>query len=213
MFARSLVVGAIVWLIAGTAGAVDRVGWEDLAPTAEATARPFQDLTEDQLYDLYDIVRIHRISDTISEEWKPTYDKARSSLEAAGLDVDALLARYEKLRTERARQDETLVEELDGKQIQIPGYALPIEFSGTTMTEFLLVPYVGACIHTPPPPPNQIVYVRVPEGFESNDLYTPVWVTGRITTTSVERSLSYVDGVSDISVGYSMQASKIEPYE
>ena len=42
------------------------------------------------------------------------------------------------------------------------------------------MPYVGACIHVPPPPPNQIVHVQLKQGFESKELYAPVWVTGRI---------------------------------
>ena len=54
---------------------------------------------------------------------------------------------------------------LDGKTIRIPGYVLPLEFSGSKVTEFLLVPWVGACIHTPPPEPNQIVYVKARQGL------------------------------------------------
>ena len=77
-----------------------------------------------------------------------------------------------------------LVHELDGRIIQIPGYALPLEFSDAAVTEFLLVPYVGACIHSPPPPPNQIVHVHSRKGFQLSQLYMPVWVTGRMTMES-----------------------------
>ena len=49
---------------------------------------------------------------------------------------------------------------LDGKLVKIPGYMVPLEDDSEVVSEFLLVPYVGACIHTPPPPPNQIVQVK-----------------------------------------------------
>ena len=63
---------------------------------------------------------------------------------------------------------------------------------------FLLVPYVGACIHVPPPPANQIVFVQLKHGFKSPELFAPVWVTGRISTGMNKTSL---------------QATTVEPYE
>jgi hypothetical protein len=57
---------------------------------------------------------------------------------------------------------------------------LPLEFAEGKVTEFLLVPFVGACIHTPPPPPNQIIHVKVESGFRSKGMFEPVWVDGVI---------------------------------
>ena len=54
---------------------------------------------------------------------------------------------------------------LDGKRVHIGGYVVPLDFEATTVKEFLLVPFVGACIHVPPPPANQIVYVKVEQGL------------------------------------------------
>ena len=92
------------------------------------------------------------------------------------------------------------------------GYALPLEFEGTEVKEFLLVPYVGACIHTPPPPANQIVHVKYDEGFENKGLFDPVWVIGEMSIVSSKQSLFLVDGSADISAGYSLQASSVNPY-
>jgi hypothetical protein len=78
---------------------------------------------------------------------------------------------------------------------------------------FLLVPYVGACIHVPPPPPNQIVFVELKHGFKSPELFAPVWVTGRISTGMNKTSLTLVDGSTDVSFGYALQATTVEPYE
>ncbi|MBT6274533.1 MAG: DUF3299 domain-containing protein [Chromatiales bacterium] len=102
---------------------------------------------------------------------------------------------------------------MNGEIIRIPGYMLPLEFNGTKVREFLLVPYVGACIHSPPPPANQMVYVTTSEGFESAGLYTPVWVEGTVSTTAGSYDLSLVDGNREVSVGYSLRADKIEKYQ
>jgi len=115
-----------------------------------------------------------------------------------------------------SEDNHTLLEEseLDGKPVVMPGYALPLEYAGTKVTEFLLVPWVGACIHTPPPPANQIVHVVVDENqaSESKGLFEPVSVTGTMFTKQMSKSLYLVDGSSDINIGYSIQASMVEPY-
>ena len=42
-----------------------------------------------------------------------------------------------------------LNEELNGAYITMPGYIIPFDISAEGVTSFMLVPYVGACIHTP----------------------------------------------------------------
>jgi hypothetical protein len=92
---------------------------------------------------------------------------------------------------------------------------LPLEFEGTQVIESLLVPFVGACIHTPPPPPNQIVHVRVDKGIKDWGLFHPVWVNGVMSVQASAQSLFLVDGSDDITVGYSMttSAKDVEPYQ
>ena len=108
-----------------------------------------------------------------------------------------------------------MVKELDGQLVRMPGYLLPLEVSSAKVTEFLLVPYVGACIHVPPPPPNQIIYVKAAQdnGYDSKKIFEPVWVTGVISVKSMSKELYLVDGSSGIDIGYGMQADKIEPYK
>lgn len=71
--------------------------------------------------------------------------------------------------------------ELDGETVKIGGYVVPLDFNATKVTEFLLVPFVGACIHVPPPPANQIIYVKAEDGFEVRGEFDPVYVTGTIS--------------------------------
>ena len=93
---------------------------------------------------------------------------------------------------------------LDGQRIRLPGFVVPLDFEGTETSEFLLVPYFGACIHVPPPPSNQIVYVETVAGYPLKELFDPVWVTGEIRTEA------HLNEVGD--AGYTMQATIIEPY-
>ena len=97
-----------------------------------------------------------------------------------------------------------VVRELDGQKVRLPGFVVPLDFEDTEISEFLLVPYFGACIHVPPPPSNQIVYVTTVAGYPLQELFDPVWVTGEIRTEA------HLNDVGD--AGYTLQATIIEPY-
>jgi uncharacterized protein len=96
-----------------------------------------------------------------------------------------------------------IVESLGGKRVHIGGYVVPLSFDATRVTDFLLVPFVGACIHVPPPPANQIIYVKVDQGFDVQGTFDPVWVTGTLKVTPT------FTGLAD--AGYSLEAEKVEP--
>nr|WP_298143630.1 DUF3299 domain-containing protein [uncultured Pseudomonas sp.] len=79
----------------------------------------------------------------------------------------------------------------DGKQIRLGGYPVPLETDAEgRSTLFFLVPYPGACIHVPPPPPNQLVLVRYPKGIELEDIYAPLWVSGTLKIEQVSNELA-----------------------
>ncbi len=82
--------------------------------------------------------------------------------------------------------------DLEGRDVTLSGYLLPLTFDGMAVTEFLLVPYVGACIHVPPPPANQIVLVAATRGVEIRGLFDAVRVTGRLAVTAVKTDLAEV---------------------
>jgi hypothetical protein len=95
-----------------------------------------------------------------------------------------------------------VVESLDGKRVHIGGYVVPLTFEATRVKEFLLVPFVGACIHVPPPPANQIIYVKVEQGFDVKETFDPVWVTGTLKVTTTFTGLA--------ETGYTLDAEKVE---
>ena len=103
--------------------------------------------------------------------------------------------------------------ELDGQIVRIPGYALPLEHIDTGVKELLLVPYVGACKHVPPPPANQTIYVTLEDTYIAKTLYEPVWITGRMYIKSTSKALSFVDGSGDIYTAYSVKGIKVKLYK
>jgi uncharacterized protein len=102
------------------------------------------------------------------------------------------------------KQTDTL-KKLEGKLVRIPGFVVPLDDFQEEGAEFLLVPYYGACVHTPPPPPNQIVMVGM-TGKKSVKLglFDAVWLSGRLKIASVESPYG--------TVGYQLEGMKVEPY-
>jgi hypothetical protein len=94
--------------------------------------------------------------------------------------------------------------ELQGAAVRLPGFVVPLEESKGVMKEFLLVPYYGACIHTPPPPSNQTVHVVVAKGVKGLRMMEALWVSG---TLAIVRNDSYMGTAS-----YRLDAAKVEPY-
>ena len=117
-------------------------------------------------------------------------------------EIDAINDRWLPEFDENASK---LSKDLDGAYIKMPGYVLPLDLSTTGVTSFIMVPYVGACIHTPPPPANQLVFVDSEKPWPSDKLWDPVWVTGRIRHELQSTTLA--------DIGYAMQAELIEVYE
>lgn len=94
----------------------------------------------------------------------------------------------------------------NGKKIRIGGYPVPLETDAKgRSTLFFLVPYPGACIHVPPPPPNQLILVRYPQGINLEDIYAPLWVNGTVQVESVSNDLA--------DAAYAMAASTVKAVE
>ncbi len=101
--------------------------------------------------------------------------------------------------------DIPVVQELDQQKIKMAGFAVPLEGDDDGITEFLLVPYMGACIHVPPPPVNQIVYVKTKNPLPVDMIYDAFWVEGTLKVETV--SSQYTDA------GYSLSAEGFEEYQ
>jgi uncharacterized protein len=206
----------VLWIGSGFAQEARTVSWEDLSVKLSSAENPFTSLSTEQLIALSDVAAIRDRKArgiALSPDEVSIERSAASKLRKDGIDIDGLLARRDEILEKKRAAASAVNAALDGKIIRIPGYVLPLEFSGKQVTEFLLVPWVGACIHTPPPEPNQIVYVRLDKAFEISGMFDAVWVTGRIAAAASTKSVHIVDGSADVDIGYALRASKVERYQ
>lgn len=142
-------------------------------------------------------------AETVEIGWKDLIPSEGNTLEQAYDDLGVV--QHDQIS--QAPSDPLAAELTDaynGKRVRIPGYVVPLEYLSTGVTTFLLVPYVGACIHVPPPPANQLILVSsdTPQSF--NGLFEPVFVTGVLNATPAATDLA--------DVGYALSAEIVEPY-
>lgn len=198
-----------------------RLKWEMLVPPAEPLAFSPNDLPFEQQLGLRDVLywKGHP-SGELSEEFalqreeaKKRVDAAREKLAKQRVDLDALYERYVAWATEIERRGALTEQKYDSERVAIAGYLLPLDFDPNGTTEFLLVPYFGACIHEPPPPPNQIIYVKSSAPFAVGNLFEAVMVTGTMRVRSEKKDLSFVDGSSEIASGYVLEDGSIELHQ
>ncbi len=108
-------------------------------------------------------------------------------------------------RYQQALVSTRVVPELNNVAIRIPAFIVPLEFDDEQkITQFFLVPFFGACIHQPPPPPNQTVFAHYAKGFTLESIYDPLWVSGVMKTSIIENDMA--------TAAYSMEVHHLEMY-
>ncbi|BHH86081.1 DUF3299 domain-containing protein [Desulforhopalus sp. 52FAK] len=195
---------------------VQLITWKNLIPHVEIYNDPFLKLTPDQKLDLVVVSRTRQLQSEgvdITPEQAERLTNALTRLEKDHIDIDGLLALRGEIAAKRKHAMEAVNETLNEQQVRLAGYVLPLEMDGLKITEFLLVPYVGACIHEPVPPANQIVLVKFAQGIEVNGQFTPVWVQGKMITQDGTTKLYLIDGSADIPRSYTLEADAIELYK
>lgn len=141
--------------------------------------------------------------DLIPADWKP--EKLLEGMNFALLQDGDPRANEAMAKLRELWDKAPAVNSLHGQHIRLPGFVAPLERSARGISEFLLVPYFGACIHSPPPPANQIVHVISTEPISEKTAQAAVWVSGRLDVVRFESAL----GVS----GYRMPQSKVQVYQ
>ncbi|WP_425051775.1 DUF3299 domain-containing protein [Psychromarinibacter sp. S121] len=128
--------------------------------------------------------------------------------EITGLDRlrDLGVVQHEQLSTGFVQPEAVgVTDAYDGRMVRLPGFIVPLDFEATGITAFILAPFVGACIHVPPPPANQLVFVTTETPYESAGLFEAVYVTGMFGAAATGTQLA--------EVGYALTAERIEPYD
>jgi hypothetical protein len=105
---------------------------------------------------------------------------------------------WSTLKTLSSVQSSSPARDLNNKLVSIPGFMVPLEDDADQVTEFILVPFAGACIHVPPPPPNQMIYVKLQRNHKAKMSFTePIIVTGRLHVTTVDSPYGDISFIMD----------------
>ena len=212
-----------LWLVVANAYpsvAQQAITWEDLQPQTTTLQNPYEHLSTEQVYDLSMLVQLQLWLDQNQNDPKgleaEEIQRLKQQLEAQDLDVDRLLTQVDQAQAYWQEQSQTTNAALEGQSVELSGYALPLTWNNQQqVTEFLLVPFVGACIHVPPPPPNQIVYVEPSTPITPPGLFAPVSITGQLWQQPASYELFRVDGsrLVDVSYTLTMTAMALTPTE
>lgn len=189
--------------------------WQDLAQEIDAPSysNHFKDYDIRARYDLMMIVDYQNSHDDQKLAREDDYRQALLRFAEKGVNILELIEEQKQIDEDHSDWNMKVNNDLIGKQGRLPGFIVPLEFDNLTVTEFILVPTAGACIHTPPPPANQMVVVSFPQGVQFRGLYTPVWVEGTLAQQTNSSNIELSDGATDVTTAYTMDAQSVEVYE
>ncbi|MGH1490195.1 MAG: DUF3299 domain-containing protein [Acidimicrobiales bacterium] len=124
-----------------------------------------------------------------SDEIYARYADRLNELDDGSPEADEI---YAEMQAEYDATSDAINSDLDGAKINLAGFVAPLNFEDDVITEFLLVPYFGACIHVPAPPSNQTVLVKVDEanGLSFDDSWGAIWVAGTLTIDPISTDLA-----------------------
>lgn len=194
-----------------------QIGWQDLQGKVAPYQDPFSDLTEDQLYNLSVYGRVTEMkkmfpSYDLSESMIKEAEDAKAQLIKENVDINEMFAQRKIIMEKRKKAALVTNDLLANREIEMSGYMLALEFDNGEVSEFLLVPTIGACSHKPVPPANQLIYVKAKEAIKTGSPYLPVKITGTLRITPSTQDLYLVDGKREISMAYSLDNAIVEPY-
>ncbi|WP_221796061.1 DUF3299 domain-containing protein [Oceanobacter mangrovi] len=182
--------------------AVLLLGLSLLTATSSASADDYPEINWTDLLPASDLQALENRPDFIDNIEEGSSADSQAGGPPSGLDVDQSAAWQ---RYDAALKSTNTRPEFEGRKVKIPGFVVPLDFDDQqNVSEFFLVPFFGACIHVPPPPPNQIVHAQLAAPYALESIYDPVWITGTIHLQTNRNDL----GVSS----YSIDVKTIQPY-
>ena len=213
-----IILVALIW--AFPAMAQSAITWDDLRSHSTHLSNPYEQLTTEQTYrlsSLYQLKEWVKENPSAPDSYEvKEIQRLEQSFEDEGLDTSEMLIHVDDARAYWRSQRKITNPDLDHRSVQLSGYVLPLNENNREpqkqwVHEFLLVPYVGACIHVPPPPSNQMIYIKPEAAIKNPGLFSSVLVTGTIRSNLSSHELFQVDGSRTVEVSYAMDMNAIAP--
>lgn len=202
------------------AHAAQPILWEDLKdPAAAAFEDPFAALGIHQLRALGTVLRLRlRLEEgPVGAKDRPGIEQQLRSeeakLAAAGVDVDGLLSQRHEVGRKRAAAALAGNPDLAGREVAITGYVIPVSGPDGTVTTGYLVPGAGMCSHMPAPDPNQMIRYRLSNGWQAQEIYEPVLLSGTLSLKTTRQEITLLDGQVEMLAAFEMDVSDVRSLE
>lgn len=217
---RTLAAFAILIAFTASALAAGPVTWNDLKdPEAGRFEDPYAALAPFQLKSLGMILRLRQqltasgLSDEDRRQMEVQLLREEAKLAAAGLNVDRLLSQRETVARNRARAAVAGNPSLEGAEISISGYVIPVAGRDGQATGGYLVPEAGMCSHMPAPDPNQMIRYTLKTDWRATEVYQPVRLSGRLILKPTRRTIMLLDGEVEMISVFQMDVTEASPVE
>lgn len=210
---------SVLLLVCGTALASPSVplDWSDLPdPSVQTFDDPFRDLSPEQFDDVVFVVRLrNRLQRDVGSpeerrKWQDLLIATEDALAQDRIDVDWLLDQRLAVIERRERAGQAGNPAHDGQTITLSGFAIPAPPDPDGRPVAYLVPERGMCSHIPPPPPNQMIRVRLTKGWTPSVIHAPVRLTGVLSIAPSEHQMVVVDGLMPMRATFQMDATEVE---
>lgn len=195
---------------ASSGEAADLVWSQLIDESAQDYEDPYRHLAPEQLASVANVARLREMAEKGKVVDEELLSQETASLVAVGIDVDGLIAQRWIVAERRERAATSGNEAVDGREGRLSGFVIPAPPDDDGRPTAYLVPERGMCSHMPPPPPNQMVRLRVPDHWRPRALYEPVRVSGLLSIDPTSRTVPVVDGMVQMRATFTMDVSDIE---
>jgi len=213
---RSIVlcVFAVAFLLAASpasAGDTPDLDWSQLIDqSVQDYDDPYRELAPDQLISVVTVARQREMSEKGESIDEERLSRETAFLAADGIDVDGLIAQRWIVAERRERAATSGNKAVDGREVVLSGFVIPAPVDDDGRATAYLVTERGMCSHMPPPSPNQMVRLRLPDNWRLQVMYEPVRLSGRLAIDPTSRRIRVVDGLVSMHATYRMDVSDIE---
>ncbi|MDN3721132.1 DUF3299 domain-containing protein [Roseibium salinum] len=210
---RAILLLVMVLLFAPQAHAAALIGWDELKDPAAQFDDPFEALSGRELRSLGTVLQLRRrlgapdVPPSERPQLEAELRREEAKLAASGVRTDWLLSHRRDIARKRAAAAMAGNAALEGREIAIKGYVIPVQDPGGAVTSGYLVPEQGMCSHMPAPDPNQMVRYRVSGKWQGEYIYEPVVMTGRLSLQMTRQEITLLDGRVDMIAAFEMEVT------
>jgi len=208
---RVVAIGFLIAALPVAAGEAPHLDWSQLMDqSVQSYDDPYRELARDQLISLVTVARLREKAERGEFIDEDRLSVETASLTAAGIDVDNLIAQRWVVAERRERAATSGNKEVDGREVMLSGFAIPAPMDDDGTATAYLVAERGMCSHMPPPSPNQMVRLRLPDHWRPQAIYEPVRVSGLLSIAPTTRMVRVVDGLVPMRATFTMNVSSVE---